>query len=93
MQAQIQAEEAQRLREQADAEAAARQQAEDVIIDVGADEAAKLKAARAREAALAGAGSRPAGRRRKAIAPQRKANADAATGQSKSSTKPCEEKT
>jgi hypothetical protein len=45
VQAQIQAEERQRLREQADTEAAARQQAEDVIIDVGADEAAKLKAA------------------------------------------------
>jgi hypothetical protein len=53
IQAQVQAEEAQRLREQADAESAARQQAEDVIIDVGASEAAKLKAARAREADLA----------------------------------------
>jgi hypothetical protein len=53
IQAQVQAEEAQRLREQADAEAAARQQAEDVIIDVGATQAAKLKAARAREAELA----------------------------------------
>ena len=53
IQAQVQAEETQRLREQADAEAAARQQAEDVIIDVGATEAAKLKAARDKEAALA----------------------------------------
>ena len=53
IQAQVQAEETQRLREQADAEAAARQQAEDVIIDVGASQAAKLKAARAKEADLA----------------------------------------
>lgn len=53
MQAQVQAEEAQRLREQADAETAARQQAEAVIVDVGATEAAKLKAARDKEAALA----------------------------------------
>jgi hypothetical protein len=53
VQAQVQAEEAQRLQEQADAEAAARQQAEDVINTVGADEAAKLKAARDKEAALA----------------------------------------
>jgi hypothetical protein len=53
VQAQIQAEEAQRLREQAEAEAVARQQAEDVITDVGASAAARLKAARAREAALA----------------------------------------
>jgi len=53
MQAQLQAEEAERLREQAEAEAAARQQAEDVIIDVGAEQSAKLKAARAKEAALA----------------------------------------
>ncbi len=53
VQAQIQAEEAQRLREQADNESAARQQAEDVIIDVGGEQAAKLKAARKREAELA----------------------------------------
>lgn len=53
MQAQVQAEETERLREQAAADAAARQQAEDVIVDVGASEAAKLKAARDREAALA----------------------------------------
>jgi hypothetical protein len=53
VEAQIQAEEAQRLREQADAATAARQQAEEVILDVGATEAAKLKAARDREAALA----------------------------------------
>ncbi len=53
VQAQVQAEEAQRLREQADAATAARQQAEEVINDVGATEAAKLKAARDKEAALA----------------------------------------
>jgi len=53
MQAQLQAEEAQRLREAADAEAAARQQAEDVVNDVGAQAAARLKAARARDAELA----------------------------------------
>jgi hypothetical protein len=53
VQAQIQAEETQRLRAAAEAEAAARQQAEDVIIDVGGEQAAKLKAARKREAELA----------------------------------------
>lgn len=53
IQAQIQAEEAQRLRAAAQAEAAARQQAEDVILDVGGEEAAKLKAARDRDAELA----------------------------------------
>lgn len=53
VQAQIQAEETQRLRAQADAESVARQQAEDVIIDVGGEQAAKLKAARKREADLA----------------------------------------
>lgn len=53
VQAQVQAEEAQRLQAQADADAAARQQAEDVIDTVGADEAAKLKAARDKQAALA----------------------------------------
>jgi len=53
VQAQIQAEEAQRLRLAAETEAAARQQAEDVILDVGVEESAKLKAARARDAELA----------------------------------------
>lgn len=53
IQVQIQAEEAQRLRAAAQAEAAARQQAEDVIVDVGNAEAAKLKAARERDAELA----------------------------------------
>jgi hypothetical protein len=53
LQAQIQAEEAERLRASAEAEAAARQQAEDVIIDVGGEQAAKLKAARERDAELA----------------------------------------
>jgi hypothetical protein len=53
VQAQVQAEEAQRLREQAEADAAARQQPQDLVESVGADEAAKLKAAREKEAALA----------------------------------------
>jgi hypothetical protein len=53
LQSQIQAEEAERLRATAAAEAAARQQAEEVILDVGGQQAAKLKAARAREAELA----------------------------------------
>ena len=53
VQAQVQAEEAQRLREQADADALARQQAQDLVDSVGADEAAKLKAAREKQAALA----------------------------------------
>ena len=53
VQAQIQAEEAQRLRAEAEASALARQQAEDLIIDVGGAEAKRLKAARAREAELA----------------------------------------
>ncbi len=53
VQAQIQAEEAQRLRAEAEAAALARQQAEDLIIDVGGAEAERLKAARAREAELA----------------------------------------
>jgi hypothetical protein len=53
VQAQIQAEEAQRLRAEAEAAALARQQAEDVIIDVGGEQAAKLTAARKREAELA----------------------------------------
>jgi hypothetical protein len=53
LQSQIQAEEAERLRATAAAEAAARQQAEDVILDVGGEQAEKLKAARDREAELA----------------------------------------
>ena len=53
IQAQIQAEETQRLRAEAEAAAMARQQAEDLIIDVGGAEAEKLKAARQREAELA----------------------------------------
>ena len=52
-QAQIQAEETARLRATAEAEAAARQQAEDVILDVGAEQARKLREARARQAELA----------------------------------------
>ncbi|HEX2083128.1 MAG TPA: hypothetical protein VHF86_06560, partial [Xanthomonadaceae bacterium] len=43
----------QRLRAEAEAAAQARQQAEDLIIDVGGAEAERLKAARAREAELA----------------------------------------
>jgi outer membrane protein OmpA-like peptidoglycan-associated protein len=53
MEAQIQLEEAQRLRAAAEAEAMARQQAEDVILDVAGDQAARLAAAREREAELA----------------------------------------
>lgn len=53
IQAQIQAEEAARLREQADADAAARQDAETVLDDVAGAQAAKLRAARQREAELA----------------------------------------
>ena len=53
LQAQIQAEEADRLRAAAEAEATARQQAEDVILDVGGEQAEKLKAARDRDAELA----------------------------------------
>jgi len=53
LQAQIQAEETERLRAAAEAEATARQQAEDVIIDVGGEQAEKLKAARDRDAELA----------------------------------------
>ena len=52
-QAQIQAEEAERLRAAAEAEAAARQQAEEVILDVGGEQARKLREARARQAELA----------------------------------------
>lgn len=53
IQAQVQAEEAARLREQADADAAARQDAETVLDDVAGAQAAKLRAARQREAELA----------------------------------------
>lgn len=53
VEAQIQAEETQRLRAEAEAAALARQQAEDLVIDVGGNEAEKLKATRAREAELA----------------------------------------
>lgn len=53
MEAQIQLEEAQRLRAAAEAEAMARQEAEDVILDVAGDQAARLAAAREREAELA----------------------------------------
>jgi outer membrane protein OmpA-like peptidoglycan-associated protein len=53
IEAQIQAEEAQRLRAAAAAEASARQQAEEVILDVAGDQAARLSAAREKEAALA----------------------------------------
>ncbi|HVI60354.1 MAG TPA: hypothetical protein VM619_15975 [Luteimonas sp.] len=53
VQAQIQAEEAQRLREQADEEAAARAQAEGALDSVAGAQAAKLRAARKRQAELA----------------------------------------
>lgn len=53
VQAQIQAEEADRLRAAAQAETQAREQAEAVILDVGGQQTAKLKAARQREAELA----------------------------------------
>ena len=53
IEAQIQAEETQRLRAAAEAEASARQQAEEVILDVAGDQAARLSAAREKEAALA----------------------------------------
>lgn len=53
VQAQIQAEEAARLRMAAEAEYSARQEAEIVLDDVASDQAAKLRAARAREAELA----------------------------------------
>ncbi|MDG6348875.1 hypothetical protein QAA18_09025, partial [Luteimonas sp. 8-5] len=45
--------EAERLRAAAEAEAAARQKAEEVILDVGGAEARKLRAARKRAAELA----------------------------------------
>ena len=53
LQAQIQAEEAERLRAAAEAESSARQQAEVVLGTVASDQAAKLAAARDKEAALA----------------------------------------
>lgn len=53
VQAQIQAEETARLRATAQAETEARLQAEEVIMDVGGEQARKLKAARARQAELA----------------------------------------
>ncbi|QWP78534.1 hypothetical protein J5226_09135 [Lysobacter sp. K5869] len=53
VQAQIQAEEAERLRQAADQEAAARQQAEGLLDDVAGKQAAKLRAARERDAELA----------------------------------------
>ena len=53
VQAQIQAEEMQRLQDQASEDAMARQEAETTIQNVSASEAAKLKAARARQAELA----------------------------------------
>jgi outer membrane protein OmpA-like peptidoglycan-associated protein len=51
--AQVQMEEAQRLRATAESEAAARQQAEEIVLDVAGDQAAKLAAAKARDAELA----------------------------------------
>ncbi len=53
VQAQIQAEESERLRLAAEQEAAARQQAEGVLDDVAGAQAAKLRAARQRQAELA----------------------------------------
>lgn len=53
VQAQIQAEEGERLRQAAEQEASARQQAEIVLDDVAGDQAAKLRAARQRQAELA----------------------------------------
>lgn len=53
VQAQIQAEEAARLRMAAESEFSARQEAEIVLDGVASDQAAKLRAARAREAELA----------------------------------------
>lgn len=52
VQAQIQAEETERLRAYLEAEAKARQQAEEVILDVGGEQARKLREAREREAEL-----------------------------------------
>ena len=53
IEAQIQLEEATRLRQAAEQETLLRQEAEGVLDDVAGDQAAKLKAARAREAELA----------------------------------------
>ncbi len=53
VEAQIQAEESERLRMAAEQEAAARQQAEGVLDDVAGNQAAKLRAARKRQAELA----------------------------------------
>ncbi|WP_407352688.1 hypothetical protein [Luteimonas sp. R10] len=53
VQAQIQAEEAARLRMAAESESSARQEAEIMLDGVASDQAAKLRAARAREAELA----------------------------------------
>lgn len=53
VQAQIQAEETARLRMAAEAESSARQEAEGVLEGVASDQAARLRAARAREAELA----------------------------------------
>jgi len=53
VEAQIQAEEGERLRMAAEQEAAARQQAEGVLDDVAGNQAAKLRAARQRQAELA----------------------------------------
>ncbi|MBX9400140.1 hypothetical protein K4L06_02370 [Lysobacter sp. BMK333-48F3] len=53
VQAQIQAEEAERLRQAADQEALARQEAEGLLDNVASQQAAKLKAARERDAELA----------------------------------------
>jgi outer membrane protein OmpA-like peptidoglycan-associated protein len=70
VEAQIQMEEAQRLRASVEAESAARQQAEEIILDVAGDQASRLSAAREKEAALArqeaelsGGGSLPPSRR------------------------------
>ncbi|MGY0633996.1 hypothetical protein [Luteimonas sp. A478] len=52
VQAQIQAEEAERLRLTAEAEHGARQEVEDVLEGVASDQAARLRAARARQAEL-----------------------------------------
>ena len=52
IQAPSQAAEAERRRAIAEAEAAARQQAEEVILDVGGEQARKLREAREREAEL-----------------------------------------
>src|SRR5690606_15967743 len=53
VQAQIQAEEAERLRAEAEAAAQAREQAENMVIDLGGAEARRLRAERARAAELA----------------------------------------